>query len=292
MTRQYYSQRKRKHRGEATISLDIAKDLFLAVYKQFVETNRFQEFYGYDCVDAGWVAGRAGSDVELFFLRRLRKRHLWPIESFLPDYTEDDLFDVIELLYDTVSEGVEEAGFFHNYNGCGWHYREFTEQPAKEEFRSAINEFLQDYGKGFELSEDGEILELPDPNLGRLLAAPLPATAKGFSDEVQEASLILRRRHSTIAERRNAVRMLVDILESLRPRLKAAITKKDENDLFEIANRFGIRHKNDIQKTDYDPLWLSWMFYYYLSTIHFVTRKLEKTEKQTTSFPKHTHSLS
>jgi hypothetical protein len=84
-----------------------------------------------------------------------------------------------------------------------------------------------------------------------------------------------------VAERRNAVRMLADILESLRPKLKLVLTHKDEDDLFNIANNFGIRHKNERQKTDYDPLWLSWMFYYYLATIHFVTRRLEKTEKRT-----------
>jgi len=71
--------------------------------------------------------------------------------------------------------------------------------------------------------------------------------------------------------------MLADILESLRPKLKLVLTHKDEDDLFNIANNFGIRHKNERQKTDYDPLWLSWMFYYYLATIHFVTRRLEKT---------------
>jgi hypothetical protein len=70
--------------------------------------------------------------------------------------------------------------------------------------------------------------------------------------------------------------MLVDILESLRPKLKNVISTKDEDDLFNIANNFGIRHKNERQKIDYDPLWLSWMFYYYLATIHFVTRRLER----------------
>lgn len=251
----------------------------MAVYKQFVEGNRFQEYFGYECVDAGRVPGKAGSDVELFFLRRLRKRSLWPIDESITNYTEDDLFDLVELLYDLVSDGVEEAGYFHSYGGCGWHFRAFAGQPAKEEFRSAVNEFLSDYSNGFELSEDGEILELPAPNLGVLLASKLPKGAGQFSDEVHEASLIIRRRHSTLSERRNAVRMLVDILESLRPKLKTLLSSKDESDLFELANRFGIRHKNDLQKTDYDPLWLSWMFYYYLSTIHFVTRKIQSSKE-------------
>lgn len=223
---------------------------------------------------------RESWDARLFFLRRLRKEGLWPIETTSASYSEDDLFDVIELLYDTVSQGVQEEGYFHNFNGCGWHYRVFAAQPAKTDFRAEVNDLLQDYKHGFELTEGGEVVELPDPNLHQLLRAPLPTGSQRYTDEIEEASLILRRRHSTIAERRNAVRMLVDILESLRPKLKGVITNKDEDDLFNIANNFGIRHKNEKQRTNYDPLWLSWMFYYYLATIHFVTRWIEKAEEQ------------
>jgi hypothetical protein len=71
--------------------------------------------------------------------------------------------------------------------------------------------------------------------------------------------------------------MLADVLESLRPRLKSVISSRDEGDLFNIANNFGIRHKNDRQKTKYDEnLWLSWMFYFYLATLHLAIRRLEK----------------
>jgi hypothetical protein len=279
MSRQYYSQRKLKRKGESSLNFETLKDLFLALYADFRRRERFQEYYGYSCVDAGDVQGKAG-DPSLFFLRRLRKKGLWPIEDALPQYSEDDLFDVIELLYDTVSQGVEEHGYFHNFNGCGWHYTVFRSRVAKEEFRKEVNDLLQDYKHGFELTEDGELLELPDPNVHQLLTAPLPTGAQKHADEIAEASLILRRRHSTIAERRNAVRMLVDILESLRPRLKQVITSKDEDDLFNIANNFGIRHKNERQKIEYDPLWLSWMFYHYLATIHFVTRRLEQNDKE------------
>jgi hypothetical protein len=48
-----------------------------------------------------------------------------------------------------------------------------------------------------------------------------------------------------------------------------------------IYNNFGFRHNNDIQKTDYDEkIWLSWMFYHYLSTIHVYLRILERENNQ------------
>jgi hypothetical protein len=79
-------------------------------------------------------------------------------------------------------------------------------------------------------------------------------------------------------ERRDAIRDLADVLEYLRPRLKTALTKKDEAALFEIANNFGIRHHNAEQRTDYDkPIWYSWIFYYYLATIHAAVRLIERS---------------
>jgi len=46
-----------------------------------------------------------------------------------------------------------------------------------------------------------------------------------------------------------------------------------------LANNFGIRHHNERQKTDYDALWLNWMFYFYLSTIHVLLRKMSQYNK-------------
>ena len=71
-----------------------------------------------------------------------------------------------------------------------------------------------------------------------------------------------------------------DVLVYLRPRLKEALRSEDERDLFKIANNFGIRHHNQTQKTDYDkPIWYSWMFYYYLATLHAALRLIAKRER-------------
>lgn len=73
------------------------------------------------------------------------------------------------------------------------------------------------------------------------------------------------------------------MLEYLRPKVKELLTKPDENDLFNIANNFGIRHHNDKQRTAYDmALWLSWMFYFYLATLHVVLRKIDSDQKTET----------
>jgi hypothetical protein len=68
-------------------------------------------------------------------------------------------------------------------------------------------------------------------------------------------------------------------LEYLRPKMKGVLMSKDEGDIFNIANNFGIRHHNELQKVQYDKaIWYSWLFYYYLATIHAVLRLVAKAQ--------------
>ena len=46
---------------------------------------------------------------------------------------------------------------------------------------------------------------------------------------------------------------------------------------FNIVNNFGIRHHNQQQKVHYDTaVWYSWMFYFFLATIHAAVGLLAK----------------
>lgn len=274
MNRKYYSIRK----GTRSLELQDLKALFGAVFNQFLEKGYFTEAFGYDCVDAGSIPGSAGANPEVYFLLKLRKSGIWPIAERLGSYSEDDLFDVIELLFDLVSKPVK--GRMHSYSGCGMHWDEFESGPARAEFRTELNDILGDYRNGYELSKTGEVVEKGDKGLDKLLEADLPrSTNDDVRHTLEEAITLFRNRRSNSTDRRNAVRMLADVFESLRPRLRHVVTRGDEGDLFNIANNFAIRHKNDKQRTKYDEsLWLSWMFYFYLATLHLAVRKLDKLE--------------
>ncbi len=136
------------------------------------------------------------------------------------------------------------------------------------------------YKEGYELSADGEILTLPDSGLEALLEASLPSIdPDDVEARIEAARQKFRRHRSSLDERRDAIRDLADVLEFLRPKIKGVITSKDENDLFNLANSFGIRHHNEKQKVEYDKaIWYSWMFYYYLATIHAVLRLAAKVK--------------
>ena len=59
----------------------------------------------------------------------------------------------------------------------------------------------------------------------------------------------------------------------------ATTVSSSQSNPVNLANNFGIRHHNDQEKTAYDTsLWLSWMFYFYLATIHVVLRKHQQGE--------------
>lgn len=275
--RRYYSARTGKDPGKIRLDLDTLRRLFYATYITFYSKDYFQEAMGYHCVDQGYVPGSMGPDLDVYSLLRLRKSGLFPIERDNA-YTEDDIFDLIEFLFDHVSHPVK--GNYHSWNDCGWHYDTFDKPAGQDEFRVAMNKFLCDYGGGWELSPSGEILSKADPGMDNLFTVALPVVdPTNVNSRVEEAIKKFRRHKSSVSDRKDAVRDLADVLEFLRPQLKAVLAKQDEADLFNIANNFSVRHHNQLQKTEYDqPIWLSWMFYFYLSTIHAAVRLIQKQE--------------
>src|SRR5215212_1075484 len=172
MTRRYYSVRTGKNPLASQLDLSMFLRLFGNLYKNFLQKEYFQEAFGYDCVDAGSVSGTLGEDIEAQILRRIRKSNLWTIHTAYVRYSEDDVFDIIEFLYDYVSKPIE--GFFHDFNNCGWHYDTFDKEAGRQEFRNEINDLLKDYAGGYELSTDGEILALADAGFDNLFQANLP----------------------------------------------------------------------------------------------------------------------
>ena len=254
----------------------LLNELFLSMFQDFAREGYFQESMGYSCVDAGEVPGTMGPDIAGFFLRAVRKRNIYPFHEHCPSWAEEDLFDVIEVLYDCVSKPVE--GSYHDYGDCGWHYHKFDRDAGRAEYRDEVNHHLGDYQAGYELSLDGEILHLGDASLQILVDEALPAyDPANVEQRVEAAVRKFRRFRSSAEDRRDAVKSLADVLEFLRPQVKRAMVKRDEADLFNIANNFGIRHHNTQQRTDYDAeIWHTWMFCVYLATIHAVVQVIKR----------------
>jgi len=268
--RPYYSARTGKSPYSGKLDLLLLRRLFGDIYGRFSEKEYFEEAFGYYRLGTQGAAGKLGRDIEAHILRATGKPDLWPIEERHKSYSEDDLFDVIEFLYDCVSERDRRSPLtsYSTYRG-------------RQAFRDEINSLLCDYGDGYELSEDGEILSLGAKEMRPLLEQELSEYDPENVDSRVEAAVRKFRHHTASAEdKREAVRQLADVFEFLRPKLKRVLPSKDEGDLFNIANNFAIRHHNPAQKTQYDEgIWLDWIFYCYLNTIHVSVNLLKRAEE-------------
>jgi hypothetical protein len=278
--REYFSVRTGKISPDQEVNFEVLKKLFLVTYKKLTSEGYFQKYFGIDCTD-GYIEGELGSEIDAIVFVNLRKENLYPVIQNLPNYTEDDLFDMLEFLHDHCSKGLN--GFYHNWNQCGYHYEDFNDIEGQKYFRELLNPILKEYKSGFEISDKGEILILSDIGLSTLFDADIPANDKENVTERINAAIVKFRGHkSTLDDRRAAVRELADVLEFLKPDIKKTLNRKDENDLFNIANNFGIRHHNADQQTEYDKaIWYSWIFYFYLATLHTVLRLTNKKNNTT-----------
>jgi hypothetical protein len=101
------------------------------------------------------------------------------------------------------------------------------------------------------------------------------AAAPEAVDRVQHAIALFRPRAATV-ERRSAVIALAGILEERRGLLKAELLSKDEAALFQIANQFAVRHQRADQRGDYNPIFLDWLFWWYLDTVQLTDQLLAR----------------
>lgn len=241
------------------------RNLFHIAYRKFGGEGYWDEGFGFSCVDSGFLAGTAGEDVSDYVVLHTRN-DLWPISKKIDDYDENGLFDMIEFLFDHVSKPL--SGWMHSFCNCGMHWETFDQAAGQEEYRQVMSDLLEGYGSGYRMNERGEIMELAPHGMGKLLTAKPPTKDQKLMARLNAAIDQFQRYGVSIDDRRHAVADLAAVLEKLRPQVKEHLLTQDEKDLFTIANQFGIRHFNDKQRTEYDAVWLSWMFHVFLAAIH------------------------
>jgi hypothetical protein len=281
-SRPYWSERQGRGPKAEGLKLDALKKLVFSVFDDLWARDYFQEAFGYTCVDDGAVEGTLGHDIPAWFLRTLHRDHMWPYGTWGAFWGEDSLFDMIEVMHDLCSRGVE--GIYHDYSDCGWHYTSFDSDAGRAEYRAMMNQALERYERPLELDEEGRIVEAPPDEFRPLLEAEMPANTDAdlITKRVDDAIELFRSRNATVADRRRAVRELADVLEPLRQTIKEEALPKDESEMFRLANGFAIRHNNREQKSQYDDIvWLRWAFYVYLATIH-ATVRLQARQHQAT----------
>jgi hypothetical protein len=268
--RRYWSQRGSSEAPEAPTFVTIVHRV-RALIDQLTGEHLFARELGYDCVDGN---GESDSSPALELETRVGKPDLW----MKPDkeWTEDDLCDVIEVFHDLAARPVR--GWFHSFSGCGFHPERFHVKSGQELYRWRVNGVLESTRLGLRIADDGEdigqVVRVSPDGLAELTEEVLHTSEGPARDDVEHAVAMFRARASTRSDRRSAVVTLAGILEQRRRLIKESLYSSDEGALFQIANNFDLRHRNDRQRDSYDDAFLEWIFYWYLSTIQLTNRLL------------------
>lgn len=276
MTRDYYNRRM----GGASLPKLTLRETAESVAEQYSFANDqcyLQRSFGYHCVDDGAVAGREGFDMQRHFHLETGLGILGSVADALRHGDEIFLFTFIEYVHDHVAVPVA-GGRHHSYSNCGWHYDQssrFDVAAGRLDWRTRVNKFLRYYEGGYELSEAGEIQHIAPDGMRSLLQAPVPLkTGQGDRERVAAAVRTFQLARSTRQDRKHALRDLIDVLEFHRKHFKTNQLSKDENDLFQVANRFALRHHDHAQQDDYDDTFLGWLFYTYLAMTHLILSRV------------------
>ena len=266
--RPYFSQRSSDPDPGVEFSLTSVVRRALVEVRDLQEAHFLAEVLGFECVDG---IGESNSSPEDELERRVGKPHLWSAEP--ESWSEPDLCDFLEVFHDLAARPTKR--WFHQHAGCGWHPEEFSQGSGQALYRSRINRVLDQSPIGLRLADSGEdvgrMTRVVPGELGALIddmsRAGTPAQA-----QVDHAIALFRQRDGTRETRRSAVVALAGILEERRSLLADELLTKDEGALFQISNKFRIRHQRADQRDDYDDEFLDWFFYWFLATVQLTDR--------------------
>ncbi|WP_084468072.1 hypothetical protein [Actinokineospora inagensis] len=258
----YWSQRK-KAAQEIHVRHQTIVGQFVSLVRDFDERGYFEKWFDKDCVD-----NPSTVDISGLIEHEIGVPDLWPLQpSRLTD--QDTFCDVIEILHDFVARPVSRT--MHSYGGCGWHHNSFSVEAGRTVYRWRVNQILGRSSMQVRLSDAGEdagrLITVTDPEREALLHSILQREQEDTTDQLRHAIALFRARDADRHQKRSAVVALAHILEERRDLIKDRMLSKDEDVLFQIANRFNIRHQSAAQQGDYDVAFLDWIFWWYLATI-------------------------
>ena len=151
--RDYYAQRHGARRP--TEDIEGLRGIVTSEYSRLERAGYFQWHLGYDCVDAGYVAGRSAGVDPASYVRWHLGRDLWPFHESLSSLEEEWVFTVLEFLHDHAAKPTQVR--HHTFADCGIHVQSADETAGRDAFRESINRYLPRYQSGFEMQGNGEI---------------------------------------------------------------------------------------------------------------------------------------
>ncbi|MGP4004444.1 hypothetical protein [Streptomyces sp. 8N706] len=266
--RPYWPQRRGSGLShDGSTPRDTRRD-FARLIGEFTDNGYLVEVFGEECIDDPNDLPDASAVID----RRLGIPDLWPLAP--ETWDEDTFYGLLEVFHDLVSRPRMRR--FHSYNACGWHHSEFHNGPARTLYRWKVNELLRSADIEYELAAEGEdlgrLVAVTDDARSHLVHRALNDSVPDITTRIRHAIALFRGRDTSAESKRSAIVALAGILEERRALIKEQVGKPDEGALFEIANRYDLRHRRTDQRGDYDEAFLDWIFWWYLATVELTNR--------------------
>jgi hypothetical protein len=272
MRRPYFSRRKpSSHREEkhSTSEPDwaTAKDRFSVFVARWQACGYFGETYPNGCVDPH-------DEIEADLVEKLTDLYgQQPPPLSYPEtdrWSDDEFCDLVELLHDIAARPRNR--YYHEYAQCGYHYSNHALRTGQMLYRIRVNELLAATNLPFRLATEGEdigrLVTITDDARADLLLRAVDQPAQQLTDQVSHAIALYRSRQSTREDKVSAIRELMAVLEPDRYTvLKGTPAEKDNESLFQIANKYAIRHNKDSELRNYSIAFLDWMFWAALAMV-------------------------
>ncbi|MCY9111151.1 hypothetical protein MOE45_08605 [Bacillus atrophaeus] len=265
--KKYYSERHNLRERERYNEYELS-DLFVQTYHELHKQNFFEELFGYKDEWGVWQHGIVAYNIDTFVFKKIGTKGLFPIEDDRY-YNEEDVFDLIELFYDYVSERKMPN-------------REYDKKAGQKIYLDEMNSVLNNYDKGYELTKEGYIRELLDNGLENLVDSSQEITSDcTFEEIVNNAKKKFFHYNADELDKKSAILELGGVLENLKKSNTLELLTTDESDLFHVLNKFNLRHNNLNQRPDYDKdVFYPWIFFNLLSAVDAALKLIRKKEDE------------
>lgn len=239
---------------------------FIRILFELQDRGYFPRALPRDCTDDPTDYAEVAGLVE----RATKLRMQWPPAS--QQLGEVAAYSLMEYFHDEAQRPRTYS--IHKFNDCGPHYDHYSRESGGVVYRWRVNTLLAEHGVDLRLAntgaEKGRLVRHFSSPLDELADSQVEERAEDKVDEVAHAIRDFRQRGATLPQKRAALALLAGALEPRRKAIGASLTKQDESDLFLIANKYAIRHRDVGQHTDYGDEFLDWIFWNYLSTVQLM----------------------
>lgn len=278
--KQYYLERNGLIKNELDITFKELVEHFSSIYSYF----NSQEYFSH-AVNGTWEYPYFGEpyqvfpatftpSAEIYFINHLQSKKIWPILDHCRKYSKDELFTVIEILYDHIAIYDQDS-------------KELKKDGPQAEYIEHINNILRLFDGGFYLEPcNGFVMRMPNQSLKEQLSYKDDEIPDKVYLQLSSASQMYYRFDSDMEMKKKAITILGDIYEYEREKIKDLFNdefgiNKNKHDklIFGILNECNLRHNKENQNTEYSrEIWYDWMMQYYTSAIIAYYRLRSKYE--------------